>query len=409
MIHSYYKLIYFLPFALITGPFLTNLIVLICSILFLIDTFRLKLFEYYNNNFFKIFLVFCIILNLSAFFSDNLNTFKYSISYLRYGIFSIFLFYVLRNKYNSQLLLGYSVIFTCILLLFDGYFQFIFDKNIFSFEIQKYNEQSYYITSFFRDEKILGSFLTKIFPIFLLSLMLVNNKFNYFKFDKIFSILILLYFFMIILTTERVAIFYIIIFILILFFKSQIFFKPKLFFFIFITIALISFFYLNPNFFYKIKSIFYSTGLIHPGYSNDGKILGEYDFGKFIYSKFHQEQIFFGINTFIENPFFGIGAKNFKNIFDSGWHPHNYHAQVLSEIGIFGYFIFISTYIFLIIKLLINFFRYSNKDSKNEINLYLLTGFVIILTPIPSGDFFNGWVNTLIFFPVGFYLDINEK
>ena len=409
MIHSYYKLIYFLPIALVTGPFLTNLIVLVCSILFLVDTFRLKLFKYYNNNFFKIFLVFCIILNLSAFFSDDLKTLKYSISYLRYGIFSIFLFYVLRNKYNSQLLLGYAVIFTCILLLFDGYFQFIFDKNIFSFEVQKYNENSYYITSFFGDEKILGSFLTKIFPIFLLSLILIKNKFNHLNFEKIFSILIILFFFMVISTTERVAIFYITIFILILFFKSQIFLKPKLYFFIFITILSISFFYFNPQFFYKIKSIFYSTGLIHPGQSNDGKILGEYDIGKFIYSKFHHEQILLSINTFIENPFFGIGAKNFKNIFDSGWHPHNYHAQVLSEIGIFGYFIFFSTYIFLIIKLLINLFRFTNNDFKNEINLYFLTSFVIILTPLPSGDFFNSWVNTLIFFPVGFYLNINEK
>ena len=409
MIFSYYKLIYFLPIAIVTGPFLTNTIVLLCSILFLVDTFRLKLFKYYDNDFFKIFLLFYIFLNLSSFFSDNLSAFKYSISYLRYGIFSIFLFYILRNKYEFQLQLGYSIIFTLIFLLFDGYFQFIFDKNIFLFELQKYNEYSYYITSLFGDEKVLGSFLTKIFPIFLLSLLLIKNKFNHLKFEKIFSILIILFFFLIILTTERVAIFYITIFILTLFFKSQVLFKPKLIFFIFIIILLISFFYFYPEFFYKIKSVFFSMGLIHPGYSSFGKILGEYDSGKFIYSKFHHEQIVLSINTFLETPFFGIGAKNFKNIPGSGWHPHNYHAQVLTEIGIFGYLIFFSTYIFLIVKLLINLFRFNNKDFKNEINLYFLTGFVLILTPIPSADFFNSWVNTLIFLPVGFYLNINEK
>ena len=54
MIAHYHKLIYFLPIALATGPFLPDLIVVICSILFLIDTFRLKLFKYFNNDFFKV-------------------------------------------------------------------------------------------------------------------------------------------------------------------------------------------------------------------------------------------------------------------------------------------------------------------------------------------------------------------
>ena len=133
MIYRYYKLIYFLPIALVTGPFLPDLIILICSLLFLFDSFRLKLFKYYNNNFFKIFLTFFIILNLSSLFSENLVSFKYSVGYIRYGLFSIFLFYVLKNIDNSKLLLGYSIIFTYIVLLFDGYFQFFFNKNIFFF------------------------------------------------------------------------------------------------------------------------------------------------------------------------------------------------------------------------------------------------------------------------------------
>ena len=152
MINGYYKLIYFLPIALITGPFLPDLIIVICSILFLVDTFRLKLFDYYNNYFFKTFVSFIIILNLSTLFSENFSLFKYSIGYLRYGLFSIFVFYVLKNIENSKIILSYSIIFTYLLLLFDGYFQFIFNKNIFLFEIQKYHEYSFYVTSFFNDE-----------------------------------------------------------------------------------------------------------------------------------------------------------------------------------------------------------------------------------------------------------------
>ena len=53
MIKYYHYLIYLLPVAIISGSFLTNVIVLICSLLFIIDTFKYKLFSYYNNFFFK--------------------------------------------------------------------------------------------------------------------------------------------------------------------------------------------------------------------------------------------------------------------------------------------------------------------------------------------------------------------
>ena len=124
MIYGYHKLIYFLPLALISGPFLPDLIVIICSLLFIYDSFRLRLFEYYSNIFFKIFFIFFIILNLSALFSDNLLLFKYSIGYVRYGIFSILVFYVLKNIDNSKLFLSYSIIFTYILYYLMGIFNF---------------------------------------------------------------------------------------------------------------------------------------------------------------------------------------------------------------------------------------------------------------------------------------------
>ena len=56
----YHKLLYLLPVTLITGPFFPDLIVVTCSILFLIDTFRYKLFNYYNNDFLNFFNFFYI-------------------------------------------------------------------------------------------------------------------------------------------------------------------------------------------------------------------------------------------------------------------------------------------------------------------------------------------------------------
>ena len=415
MISGYYKLIYFLPIAIVTGPFLPDLIILICSFLFLFDSFRLKLFKYYNNNFFKIFLLFFIILNLSSLFSENLLSFKYSIGYIRYGLFSIFLFYVLKNIDNSRLLLGYSIIFTYIVLLFDGYFQFIFNKNILFFELQKYTEYSFYVTSFFNEEKKLGSFLAKMFPLFLFSVTLFREDLKKIRLEKIILLVIPLIFLLIILSTERVSIFMITIFILIIFLRSNYFLKPKILFFSIMVFGIVILFYYQPEILNKIKSVLYSSGLVHPGYAFDGNSLhydniqGEYDVGKFIFSKFHHDQIIICINLFLENTLFGIGAKNYKNMLLGGWHPHNYSFQILAEIGIFGFIIFVSTFFVLLFKFFKRFFDFKDNSINNELSIYLIAGFLLNLFPVPSGDFFNNWVNILIFFPVGYYLFLNEK
>ena len=406
MINYYHKLIYLLPLALITGPFIPDLIVVLCSILFLIDTFRLKLFKYYKNNFFKIFVIFFLFLNLSSIFSINSASFKYSLTYFRYGIFVIFIYYILKNYSNSKILLGYSIITTFIILLIDGYIQFIFGKNIFFFELQEYRPNFSYVTSFFNDEKKLGGFLSRMLPLLLISFIFIKEKYQNSNLNHFFSTIIFLIFFLTFLTTERVSIFITIIFFIGIFTKSNIFLKPKTMFFVIISIGLISLFYYYPHLYLKMKSIFYSSGILFPGYTNQGTVVGEYDLGKFIFSKFHHQQIISSIKIFLENPLFGIGAKNFKSI-AYAWHPHNYHAQVLAELGIFSYLIIFSLFIYFVFEIVKRYFQLL--DLKNEIKFYLLIAFFLNLIPIPSADFFNNWVNIMIFLPVGYYLYINEK
>lgn len=406
MINYYHKLIYLLPFALITGPFLSDSIVVLCVSFFLIDTFRLKLFNYYKNNFFKIFLIFLFFINLSSLFSNDYTTFVYTLGYIRYGVFAIFLFYVLKNFENSKFFLGYSIIGAFVLLLIDGLVQFIFGKNLFFFELQMYNSELSYVTSFFDDEKKLGSFLSRMLPLLLISFILIIQKYKKNQFYLVASFITVLTFFLVFLTTERVAIFIILIFVLFIFLKSKIILKPKIYFFAATSLAIVVLFYFYPSLLGKMKSVLYSTGILFPGYTEDGKVIGEYDIGKFIFSKFHHDQIFGSISVFKENPLFGIGAKNFKYTL-IGWHPHNYHAQILSELGIFSYLTFFLTFVYLVIQCIKKLFQ--SFDINREINFYLITSFVLSLIPIPSGDFFNNWVNILIFLPVGYYLYFNEK
>ena len=59
-------LISLLPVLLISGPFLSDLAISIIVILFLINTFKNKLYSYYKNLFFYIFISFYIYLVLNS-------------------------------------------------------------------------------------------------------------------------------------------------------------------------------------------------------------------------------------------------------------------------------------------------------------------------------------------------------
>ena len=64
-------IIILLPAFLITGPFLSDLGVSLVAIIFIINSIKNKLFKYFNNVFFKIFLIFWLIIIFSSLLSDN--------------------------------------------------------------------------------------------------------------------------------------------------------------------------------------------------------------------------------------------------------------------------------------------------------------------------------------------------
>ena len=88
--------------------------------------------------------------------------------YFRFGLFAIAIWFILKidknvlNKFYNILIL--SIIF----LVIDGYIQYFTGKNIFG-NIAITNRSS----SFFGDELILGSYLSRIFPI-LFAIFILN-------------------------------------------------------------------------------------------------------------------------------------------------------------------------------------------------------------------------------------------
>ena len=415
MISYYYKLIYFLPLALITGPFFPDLIVTVCSVLFLIDTFRLKLFSYYHNNFFKFFMIFFLFLNLSSIFAENLIPFKYSLGYIRYGIFSILLFYTLKNYSNFKY--NFSKVFVAVFLfiIIDSYIQYFFGRNIFLIEVQRYWNGLEYVTGVFGEEKKLGSFLSRLTPIFLISILYIGEQYKL-KTNFLTLIFISWLFILILYTTERTSIVIMSTFLILVFLSyqtiiSKITSLTSLALLIFIVLII------NPELTEKLKSTFYQMGILHPGYAahsnnnniHDDILMGNYPRGVFIFSKFYHDQIISSLIVFKDNILFGIGAKNYKMLQLGGWHPHNFHAQILVEIGIFAYLILVSTFLLFFKETVKILFIKKTIKQEDVMKNFIIFIIFINLIPIPTGDFFNNWLNIIIYLPVGFLLYLNEE
>jgi hypothetical protein len=86
----------------------------------------------------------------------------------------------------------------------------------------------------------------------------------------------------------------------------------------------------------------------------------------------------------------------FTNISGVNNHPHNTYLQLLSETGFMGFLFVITIWLFCIFKLF------------TDIEFYykcLLLGLIINLFPLMfSGNFFNGWLSILYFYPLGFLI-----
>ena len=67
--------------------------------LFLVNSKKNKLKKYYNNIYFKVFFIFCLILIFSSLMSENIwKSLKNSFFYFRFGIFTLCFWYILDKN-----------------------------------------------------------------------------------------------------------------------------------------------------------------------------------------------------------------------------------------------------------------------------------------------------------------------
>ena len=156
-------LLILLPIFLISGPFLSDLSV---STLAILSLFILKDKKYFNNHFFIIFMIFWALILLSSLFSeDKVLSFKSSIFYFRFCLFSLFVWWILENNNKILKKIYITLLFCFSALISDSFFQYLNGVNFFNMKVVTQDR----ISSFFGDELKMGGFLMRFFP-FLIAL-----------------------------------------------------------------------------------------------------------------------------------------------------------------------------------------------------------------------------------------------
>ena len=381
-----------LPF-LIWGPFFSDLIVSLSSLVFLIYVFKNKLFYYFNKKPLIIFFIFCAYCVLVSIFvaNDILLSFESSLFYFRIGVFSCLIYYLLEQQKKILNYFYYALVISFLVLIVDGYIQFLTGTNIAG--LPKAGAR---ISSFFGDELIMGSYLSRLFSL-LFALFIAKEKK---KLELYFMILFfLLLSGLILISGERAAFFlYVFSFIFIIFFMKG-YVKLR----IVLSVSYLIFIIIIISSFSQVKNRMVS---------DPASTITES-----IFTPAHDSLIRTAYNMFLDKPLVGHGPKMFRVIckdekYATGitpcmTHPHNFYVQLLAETGIIGFSFLFSAFAYVLYCAYRQFKSIVLRQKRylTDYQVCLLAGILITVWPLTTnGNFFHNWLMIVYSLPVGFYL-----
>ncbi|MDA9686750.1 O-antigen ligase family protein [bacterium] len=405
-------LMYLLPLALLTGPFLPDIIICLIGISVTFLIIKEKKYTYIKNKYSTFFLLFCLYLIISSFFAESIIiSLESSLFYFRFGLFAICVWYLIDN--NKKFIKNFSIflLVTFAFALLDGYYQYYNDIGIFGFEYPGVR-----LSLLLDDRAILGGYLSRLFPL-LLAVLIYSYDLKKSNILLIMLILILTDI-LIFISGERTALgllFLSTVFIIVFLSKYK---KIRFFTFLISLVLMTLIMLLNPsikerNIDQTINEITGGKQLTAGGYKD---IL--------LFSKIHQSYIVSGWKMFVDKPLLGQGPKMWRvlcddtrfnqieNKYKCSTHPHNSYAQLLAETGILGLVFIIILYFKLLKLIFVHCLLLIRKQEYllSDFQICLIACFMVTLWPfIPSQNFFNNWINIIYYLPIGFFLHSLHK
>jgi len=380
------KLFFLFPLIYLTGPFLTDLSIFIIDIIFLIylkKNFDINKIKKVKLIFIPL-VIFWIISLLNSLLSfNNYEQILKSIFFIRFVIFSFFIFYYSKENFSKTDLefIKNITILAILIVVASVYFEFLY-----YFIIEKKTLDRY--SGIFFSELIAGSVIFKLICYY----FLIKFRLKEFFQKKDFFLIITILPAMTIINERASLILFIslITFLILLYLDiskiKKVFLMTSLFF---ITLFVIT----NNETSFKRYSILaayiYSEvqvkifnqnpkipEFIDPAHVED---LKGYDYTELFYS---------AIKVGLTRPYFGVSFRNYRNVCEDilsksecNLHPHNYYLEIFAEHGFIGLFLILLSFYYLI--------RYIFISS----NRYCLIIFIIYFWPlVTTGSYFNNYL-----------------
>lgn len=383
------------PAGLIIGTLISELITVILSFFLIHEVFKHKKTFFLKDPIiyflFGIWIYLLINLEINSINYDL--SFNRSIFFFRNILIILAISYFFNKYYNNVDIVFKLWAITIIITIIDLYVQFFLGQNLLGFS-SPWKER---LSGFFDQELKVAHLLIGFFlPIFAFFLKKKTKSFHMY-------LILFLYFVILILTNERANIIRgtlaILIFILFLpFFKRK--------FKLFISAAIITIFLAILFFVEPIKNRFINE-IFSMKVNNSIK--------NYVIMSNYGPHYLTSIEIFKYNKLLGSGIKTFrieckkislKKYYDSNdgrlnqgcsTHPHQYYFEILSELGIIGFLLFVSFFSYLIFRVIYQFFK-----TKNFVLLAAGSFFIIQLIPLlPTGSFFTSFGSTIFFINIG--------
>ena len=392
------------PFTLILGTLISESLSIILILLFAIDSIKNKKLNFYKDLIIYFLVIIWIFMMINLFNSlDFQLSFNRSIFFIRYPLLILSITYFLRKDPDKIEIIFKLWMLTVVVTIIDLYIQFFFGANILGYQ-SPWDER---LSGFFNQELKVAHLLIGFFlPAF--AYFFQKKPKNIFLY-----ILLILYFLILILTNERANI-------------------------IRGSLALLIFFTLIPYFKVKIKTILISSILaifcvmlffVEPVKNRFIKEISFMDADRslinYVILSNYGPHYLTSLEIFKKNKLFGTGIKTFRkscknvsikkyykddsHLSNSGCstHPHQYYFEILSDLGLLGFIIFVSFFIYLSLRIIKRFFI-----SKNLVFFATGSFLLVQLIPIlPTGSFFTSFGSTIFFINLSlifYYLKQNE-